>query len=57
MNILVYHVKLYGKNPRTDSCRIPLGESEWILALGCEFLTLPGLVVCIFPGEGGAVRS
>ena len=23
-----------------DSCKIPLGESKWILALGCEFLTL-----------------
>ena len=24
-----------------DSCRIPLGESKWILALCCKFLTLP----------------
>ena len=23
-----------------DSCKIPLGESKWILALGREFLTL-----------------
>ena len=23
-----------------DSCKIPLGESKWILALDCEFLTL-----------------
>ena len=24
-----------------DSCEIPLGESKGILALGCEFLTMP----------------
>ena len=23
-----------------DSCKTPLGESKWILALGCQFLTL-----------------
>ena len=23
-----------------DSCKIPLGESRWILALGCKFVTL-----------------
>ena len=27
-----------------DSCKILIGESKWILALGCEFLTLDNLL-------------
>ena len=29
-----------------DSCKIPLGESKWILALGYEFLTLLSIKFC-----------
>ena len=37
-----------------DSCKIPLGESKWILALGREFLTLLMTVVLVYsPAELG----